>query len=164
MDISSWITAVVSIMALGISLCTLLITRNQRRPYLSLSFDVQEKSLCLTNYGNVPAKLNEIDFQDDLDMIKATDQLAATLFDKDPGKPFEDLEGTVVGPGLSFFFCIDVNAKPVKANPFITATLRYAAANRPSVRESPYKESFTINLRPRRGYQTALYCHKRQTD
>lgn len=163
-DFLNWIaefaTGFVSVAALAVSICALQKTRNQRRPYLSLSFDVQSKSLLLTNYGDVPATLNAIDYSEDVERLKATDELFSLLSGKDSGKPFEDLEGTTIGPGLEYSFCIDTNNDDIRNKPFITATLEYAASNRFAIRKSSYKETFRINLRPKQGYPTARYFQR----
>lgn len=163
-DFLNWIaefaTVFVSVAALAVSICALQKTRNQRRPYLSLSFDVQSKSLRLTNYGDVPAALNAIDYSEDVERLKATDKLFSFISGKDSGKPFEDLEGSTIVPGLEYSFCIDVDADVIKNEPLITATLKYAAADRFTFRKSPYKEAFRINLRPKQGYPTARYFQR----
>lgn len=164
-DFLNWIakfaTVFVSVAALMVSICALQKTRNQRWPYLSLSFDAQGQSLLLTNYGDVPATLNAIDYPEDAEKLKATDGLSSFISRKDPGKPFVDLEGTTIGPGLEYRFCIDTSNDDIKNEPLITATLEYAATNRFAIRESPYKETFKINLRPEQGYATALYIQRR---
>lgn len=162
MGILNWITPLISIVALILSFCSLLKMKNQRRPYLSISYDTQKKSLCLTNYGSVPATLNKVDFLDSLDKLKKTDELASFISRQEAGKPFEDLEGTVIGPSLAYPFLIDANADSIKESPYITATLEYAAANRFSLRRSPYVENFRINLHPKTGYATALYLQRNQ--
>lgn len=163
-DFLNWIagpaSVFISLAALVVSICVLQKTRNQRRPYLSLSFDTQSQSLLLTNYGDVPATLNAIDYSEDAEKLKATDGFFSFISGKDSGKPFEDLEGSTIVPGLEYGFCIDVDADVIKNEPLITATLKYAAADRFTFRKSPYKEAFRINLRPKQGYPTALYIQR----
>lgn len=68
-DLPAWIAAFVSVVALLISARTLMMTRNQRRPYLIFSFDVKEQSLRLLNYGGVPARLDKVEYSEGLDSL-----------------------------------------------------------------------------------------------
>lgn len=134
-DFPNWIAALTSIIALILSLLSLMKTINQRRPYLSVSFDGQKGRFCLTNYGRVPAILNKIEFPSDLDRLKETDNFASYLFGEESRKPFEDLEGTVIGPNLSYHFYAETSVDILKKNPYITIILEYCAANRFSLRK-----------------------------
>ncbi len=127
---------------------------------MSVSFDGQKGRFCLTNYGRVPAILNKIEFPSDLDRLKETDNFSSYLFGEESRKPFEDLEGTVIGPNLSYHFYAETSVDILKKNPYITIILEYCAANRFSLRKSPYKERFKINLRPSEGYTTALLVRR----
>ena len=165
MDIPNWITAVVAVVALLVSILSLRKTRNERRPYLSISFDVQNESLCLSNYGNVPALFTEIELSDtDLDKLIASDSVGTFLSGKEPDKPFEDLEGTVIGPGMDYCFAIHTSAEEIKRSPYISATLKYGSAKHPERLKATYSETFKMNLRPKQGYFTATYLqHLRES-
>lgn len=163
--IISMLPVLVSISALVVSIISLRKTKNQRRPYLSISFDAQTACFCLSNYGSVPALFVGISFPEaDLDRLKASDGLGSLFSGKDPEVPFKDLEGTVIGPGMSFCFAIDTSAEEIKKSPYISATLKYGSAKHPERLRATYSETFKMNLRPKQGYFTATYLqHLRES-
>lgn len=161
----SVLTVLVSISALAVSIISLRKTRNQRRPYLSLSFDAQAACLCLSNYGGVPALFVGISFSEaDLVKLKASDGLGTLFSGKEPDVPFKDMEGTVIGPGMDYCFAIDASAEEIKKSPYITATLKYGPAKHPERLKATYSETFKMNLRPKQGYFTETYLrHLRES-